>query len=40
MGPSFSGIVSGECKGNLWVDKIDCPTIALAASYSVESLAF
>lgn len=38
--PSFSGIVSGECRGNLWVDHLDNPNIALVESYSVESFAF
>lgn len=38
--PSFSGIVAGECKGELWVDTIDKPTIALANSYAVGSFAF
>ncbi|MCQ4923331.1 GNAT family N-acetyltransferase [Tissierella carlieri] len=33
--PSFSGIVSGECKGNLWVDNIENPNIAIAESYAV-----
>ncbi len=38
--PSFSGIVAGECKGNLWVDNIDNPEIAIADSYAVGSFAF
>jgi RimJ/RimL family protein N-acetyltransferase len=38
--PSFSGIVSGECKGNLWVDNIENPNIAIAESYAVGSFAF
>lgn len=38
--PSFSGIIAGECKGELWVDTIDKPTIALANSYAVGSFAF
>lgn len=38
--PSFSGIVAGECKGDLWVDDPDCPSIAIAYSYEVGSLAF
>lgn len=38
--PSFSGIVTGESKGNLWVDNIVKPKIAIAASYAVGSFAF
>ncbi len=38
--PSFSGIVAGECKGELWVDTIDKPSIALANSYAVGSFSF
>lgn len=38
--PSFSGIVAGECKGNLWVDDIENPNIAIADSYAVGSFAF
>lgn len=38
--PSFSGIVNQECKGNLWVNDIDTPTIALAQSYAVGGFAF
>lgn len=38
--PSFSGIVAGECKGNLWVDDINNPKIAIADSYAVGSFAF
>lgn len=38
--PSFSGIVSRECKGKLWVDNIKKPRIALAKSYAVGSFAF
>lgn len=38
--PSFSGIVNRECKGNLWVDNIEKPRIALAESYAVGSFAF
>lgn len=38
--PSFSGIVAGECKGDLWVDNIDNPKIAIAHSYAVGSFAF
>lgn len=33
--PSFSGIVSGECKGSLWVDDIENPSLALAYSFAV-----
>jgi GNAT superfamily N-acetyltransferase len=38
--PSFSGIVSQECKGNLWVNDIDTPTLAIAESYAVGGFAF
>ncbi len=38
--PSFSGIVSQESKGNLWVNKIEAPTIAIAESYAVGGFAF
>lgn len=38
--PSFSGIVAGECKGNLWVDDTEAPNIAIADSYAVGSFAF
>lgn len=38
--PSFSGIVSGECKGRLWVDSMEEPSIALAESYAAGSFAF
>lgn len=38
--PSFSGIVSRECKGNLWVDNIEDPRVAIAESYAVGSFAF
>ncbi|WP_353096774.1 GNAT family N-acetyltransferase [Tissierella praeacuta] len=38
--PSFSGIVAGECKGNLWVDDIENPNIAIVESYAVGSFAF
>jgi len=38
--PSFSGIVAGECKGDLWVDDIDNPRISIVYSYPVGSLAF
>ena len=38
--PSFSGIVSQECKGNLWVDTIESPRIAIAESFAVGSHAF
>lgn len=33
--PSFSGIVAGECKGDMWVDNIENPNIALVASFAV-----
>lgn len=33
--PSFSGIVAGECKGDVWVDNIANPTLALVYSYTV-----
>ncbi len=38
--PSFSGIVSQECKGKLGVNDIEIPTIAIAESYAVGSFAF
>jgi hypothetical protein len=38
--PSFSGIVSRECKGKLWVDNIEEPRVAIAESYAVGSFAF
>ena len=38
--PSFSGIVSRECKGKLWVDNLEKPRIAIAESYAVGSFAF
>ena len=38
--PSFSGIITGECKGDLWVDNIDTPQIAIAYSYAVGGFAF
>lgn len=38
--PSFSGIVSGECKGNVWVDNLQCPNIALVESIPVGGFAF
>lgn len=38
--PSFSGIVAGECKGDLWVDDLENPTIAIAHSYAVGGFAF
>ncbi|MFA5522831.1 MAG: hypothetical protein WDA24_00590 [Tissierellales bacterium] len=31
--PSFSGIGAGECKGDMWVDDIDSPNIALVSSF-------
>lgn len=38
--PSFSGIVSGECKGNVWVDNLECPNLALVESSPVGGFAF
>lgn len=38
--PSFSGIVAQECKGYLWVDDIEAPTLAIAESYAVGNFAF
>ncbi len=38
--PSFSGIVSQESKGKLWVDNITVPAIAIAESFAVGSFAF
>jgi hypothetical protein len=38
--PSFSGIVNQECKGELWVDSMEEPRIALAGSFAVGSYAF
>jgi hypothetical protein len=38
--PSFSGIVAGECKGDLWVDDLDNPRISIVYSYPVGSFAF
>jgi len=38
--PSFSGIVTGECKGDLWVDDIDNPRISIVYSYPVGSFGF
>ncbi|ROR27151.1 GNAT acetyltransferase-like protein [Mobilisporobacter senegalensis] len=37
--PSFLGIVSGECKGDLWVDDIKNPSLALVYSYAVGGYA-
>jgi len=33
--PSFSGIVAGECKGDIWVDDEENPSIALVYSFAV-----
>ena len=33
--PSFSGIVAGESKGEIWVDDLEHPSIALVASFAV-----
>lgn len=38
--PSFSGIVAGQCKGDLWVDNAEYPTVAIANSYPVGGFAF
>ncbi len=38
--PSYSGIVSGECRGRLWVDQTDHPRIAVVESYATGSFAF
>ncbi len=38
--PSFSGIVNQECKGELWVDNIEVPRIAIAGSFAVGGFAF
>lgn len=40
MTPSFSGIVTGEGKGRLWLDDWTNPTVAIAESYCVGSYAF
>jgi predicted GNAT family acetyltransferase len=34
--PSYSGIVAGECKGDVWVDNKVDPTLALVYSFAVE----
>lgn len=33
--PSFSGIIAGECKGEIWVDDICNPSLALVFSFAV-----
>lgn len=33
--PSYSGIVAGDCKGDVWVDNILNPTLALVYSFAV-----
>ncbi len=33
--PSFSGIITGQCKGNLWVDDVEKPSLALTYSFAV-----
>lgn len=38
--PSFSGIVTQESKGRLWVDRIDEPQLAVAESSAVGGFAF
>ncbi|MSU00901.1 GNAT family N-acetyltransferase [Tissierella pigra] len=35
--PNFSGIVAGECKGDMWVDDLDNPNIALVYSFAADS---
>lgn len=37
--PSFSGILTGESSGDIWVDNIISPSIAVVYSYSVEGYA-
>lgn len=34
--PSFSGIVSGECLGEIWVDNVENPHLAVVYSTAVE----
>jgi RimJ/RimL family protein N-acetyltransferase len=38
--PSFSGIIAGECAGQIWVDDVAQPRIALAYSPAVGGFAF
>lgn len=33
--PSFSGIIAGECTGEMWIDDFKDPNIALVASFAV-----
>ncbi|WP_152396010.1 hypothetical protein [Paenibacillus guangzhouensis] len=33
--PSFSGIVAGECKGDIWVNDLEQPTLAVVYSSAV-----
>lgn len=33
--PSFTGIVNGECKGDLWVEDVETPEIVVAYSHCV-----
>ncbi|MGM0421442.1 MAG: GNAT family N-acetyltransferase, partial [Bacillota bacterium] len=33
--PSFSGIAAGECEGDVWVDDLENPSLALVYSYAV-----
>lgn len=35
--PSFSGIIAGECGGDIWVDDTENPKIALVNSFAVGS---
>lgn len=35
--PSFSGIIAGICKGEIWVDRLVDPRLALVYSYAVGS---
>ena len=35
--PSFSGIIAGECGGDIWVDDTENPKIALVYSFAVGS---
>lgn len=37
--PSYTGILLGESSGEIWVDNINNPTLALIYSYSVEGYA-
>ena len=35
--PNFTGIVAGECKGDMWVDDLEEPNVALAYSFAAGS---